>query len=143
MLKAFRYLKPFWLSVIAVIAFVFGQVQCELALPDYMSDIVTYGIQYSGITANVPQAIRTDTMEHMAYFLSDSDYQTILQSYRLDNTVTLEGKNYTVDEEVYVLKDDAEASVQNIISKPYIITSMVSSKEVLDAMGINNTDVLW
>ena len=143
MLKAFRYLKPFWLSVIAVIAFVFGQVQCELALPDYMSDIVTYGIQYNGITANVPQAICTDTMEHMAYFLSDSDYQTILQSYRLDNTVTLEGKNYTVDEDVYVLKDDAEASVQNIISKPYIITSMVSSKEVLDAMGINNTDVLW
>ena len=143
MLKAFRYLKPFWLSVIAVIAFVFGQVQCELALPDYMSDIVTYGIQYNGITANVPQAICTDTMEHMAYFLSDSDYQTILQSYRLDNTVTLEGKNYTVDEEVYVLKDGADASVQNIISKPYIITSMVSSKEVLDAMGINNTDVLW
>ena len=143
MLKAFRYLKPFWLSVIAVIAFVFGQVQCELALPDYMSDIVTYGIQYNGITANVPQAIRTDTMEHMAYFISDSDYQTILQSYRLDNTVTLEGKKYSTNEEVYVLKDDAEASVQNIISKPYIITSIVSSKEVLDAMGINNTDVLW
>ena len=143
MLKAFRYLKPFWLSVAAVIAFVFGQVQCELALPDYMSDIVTYGIQYNGITANVPQAIRTDTMEHMAYFISDSNYQTILQSYRLDNTVTLEGKKYSTNEEVYVLKDDAEASVQNIISKPYIITSIVSSKEVLDAMGINNTDVLW
>ena len=143
MLKAFRYLKPFWLSVIAVIAFVFGQVQCELALPDYMSDIVTYGIQYNGITTNVPQAIRTDTMEHMAYFLSDSDHQTILQSYRLDNTVTLEGKEYSTNEEVYVLKDGADASVQNIISRPYIITSMVSSKEVLDAMGINNTDVLW
>ena len=143
MLKAFRYLKPFWLSVVAVIAFVFGQVQCELALPDYMSDIVTYGIQYNGITANIPQAIRTDTMEHMAYFLSDSDYQTILQSYRLDNTVTLEGKEYSTNEEVYVLKDGADASVQNIISRPYIITSMVSSKEVLDAMGINNTDVLW
>ena len=143
MLKAFRYLKPFWLSVIAVIAFVFGQVQCELALPDYMSDIVTYGIQYNGITANIPQAIRTDTMEHMAYFLSDSDYQTILQSYRLDNTVTLEGKKYSTNEEVYVLKDGADASVQNIISRPYIITSIVSSKEVLDAMGINNTDVLW
>ena len=143
MLKAFRYLKPFWLSVIAVIAFVFGQVQCELALPDYMYDIVTYGIQYNGITANIPQAIRTDTMEHMAYFLSDSDYQTILQSYRLDNTVTLEGKKYSTNEEVYVLKDGADASVQNIISRPYIITSIVSSKEVLDAMGINNTDVLW
>ena len=108
-----------------------------------MSDIVTYGIQYNGITANIPQAIRTDTMEHMAYFLSDSDYQTILQSYRLDNTVTLEGKEYSTNEEVYVLKDGADASVQNIISRPYIITSIVSSKEVLDAMGINNTDVLW
>ena len=53
MLKAFRYLKPFWLSVVAVVALVFGQVQLELALPDYMSNIVTYGIQYNGITENI------------------------------------------------------------------------------------------
>ena len=56
MLKAFRYLKPYWLSVLAIIGLIFGQVQAELALPDYMSDIVTYGIQYGGVKESVPKA---------------------------------------------------------------------------------------
>ena len=50
MLKAFRYLKPYWISVVAVIVLVFAQVQAQLALPDHMSKIITYGIQYGGIT---------------------------------------------------------------------------------------------
>ena len=54
MTKAFRYLRPFWLSVIAIVALVFAQVQADLALPDYMSRIVTYGIQYGGITSSAP-----------------------------------------------------------------------------------------
>ena len=37
MLKAFRYLKPYWISVVAVIVLVFAQVQAQLALPDHMS----------------------------------------------------------------------------------------------------------
>ena len=44
MIKVLKYMKPYWLSVLGVIVFVFGQVQCDLALPDMMSDIVTYGI---------------------------------------------------------------------------------------------------
>ena len=57
MLKAIRYLKPFWLSVAAVIILVFAQVQLDLALPDYMSGIVTYGIQYGGIDESMPLRI--------------------------------------------------------------------------------------
>ena len=67
MFKAFRYLKPFWLSVVAVIALVFAQVQFDLSLPDYMSRIVTYGIQYGGITEPVPQALTEETFEKLAY----------------------------------------------------------------------------
>lgn len=31
MVKALRYLKPFWLSVLAIVALTFAQVQLELA----------------------------------------------------------------------------------------------------------------
>ena len=61
MLKAIRYLKPFLLLVIANFILVFAQVQLELALPDYMSDIVTYGIQYGGITSDTPTVLRAST----------------------------------------------------------------------------------
>lgn len=44
-----QYLKPFALSIAAVIVLLFAQAQCELALPDYMADIVDVGIQSGGI----------------------------------------------------------------------------------------------
>ena len=42
-----QYLKPFALSIAAVIVLLFAQAQCELALPDYMADIVDVGIQFA------------------------------------------------------------------------------------------------
>ena len=61
MLKAFRYLKPYWISVVAVIVLVFAQVQAQLALPDHMSKIITYGSQYGGITESIPSAMSEET----------------------------------------------------------------------------------
>ncbi len=143
MLKAFRYLKPFWLSVVAVVVFVFGQVQCELALPDYMSNIVTYGIQYNGITENIPEAISKDTMDHLAYFMSEQDYQTVQQAYHLSDTASVEGKDYIISSKVYTLNKDADESLQEILVKPYLITTMISSDEVLKSMHLESSDALW
>lgn len=143
MLKAFRYLKPFWLSVVAVVVFVFGQVQCELALPDYMSNIVTYGIQYNGITENIPEAISKDTMDHLAYFMSEQDYQTVQQAYPLCDTASVEGKDYIISSKVYTLNKDADESLQEILVKPYLITTMISSDEVLKSMHLESSDALW
>ena len=143
MLKAFRYLKPFWLSVVAVVALVFGQVQLELALPDYMSNIVTYGIQYNGITENIPEAMTKETMDHLAYFMSEQDYQTVQQAYHLSDTASVEGKDYIISSEVYTLNKDADESLQEILVKPYLITTMISSDEVLKSMHLESSDALW
>ena len=53
----FKYLKKYIFLIVVVVLFTFVQVQSELKLPDYMSDIVTNGIQYNGISENVPRAI--------------------------------------------------------------------------------------
>ena len=143
MLKAFRYLKPFWLSVVAVVALVFGQVQCELALPDYMSNIVTYGIQYNGITENIPEAMSQKTMDHLAYFMSDQDYKTVQQAYQLSDTASLQGKDYVTSTQVYTLNKDADENLQAILVKPYLITTMISSDEVLKSMHLKSSDALW
>ena len=86
MRKALRYLKPFWLSVAAIIALVFGQVQFELALPDYMSRIVTYGIQYGGITSPVPSVIREETFELMEGLMTDEQKAAAEECYSLSTT---------------------------------------------------------
>ena len=44
MLKLIRYVKPYELMLAAAIALLFAQAMCDLALPDYMSNIVNIGI---------------------------------------------------------------------------------------------------
>ena len=45
MFKIKGYLKKFWYLILACICLLFVQAQTELTLPDYMSDIVSVGIQ--------------------------------------------------------------------------------------------------
>jgi len=54
MRTVFRFLKPYWLSVVLVIALLFVQANADLALPDYLSRIVNVGIQQNGIEADLP-----------------------------------------------------------------------------------------
>lgn len=139
MLKAFRYLKPYWLSVLAIVALIFGQVQSELALPDYMSDIVTYGIQYGGVTSSEPEAMRASTLAHMAYFSADAadDYTIISQgdaSYEQEYPAVK-------DEDIAVKKDGASLSDDN--RKAFLLVSMLDREDVLKQMNLSSSDELY
>lgn len=65
MRTVFRYLKPYWLSIVLVIVLLFVQANADLALPDYLSKIVNIGIQQNGIEADLPQVLRASTFEAM------------------------------------------------------------------------------
>ena len=139
MLKAFRYLNPYWLSVLAIVALIFGQVQSELALPDYMSDIVTYGIQYGGVTSSEPEAMRASTLAHMAYFSADAadDYTIISQgdaSYEQEYPAVK-------DQDIAVKKDGASLSDDN--RKAFLLVSMLDSEDVLKQMNLSSSDELY
>ncbi len=138
MLKAMKYLKPYWLSVLAIIALIFGQVQCELALPDYMSDIVTYGIQYGGITSEVPEAMRQSTLDHMQLFVDEeiTAYQTISQG----DTQYLDTYQALESEDVAVLKEGE--TLNEAENTAFLIVSMLESEEMSDAIGMSS-DALY
>lgn len=146
MLKALKYLKPFWKSVIAVIFLIFAQVQLELALPDYMSNIVTNGIQYNGITSPVPEALSTSTYEHMEYFMSDEDITTFENSYKL---IEKGNSSYTTKyplnetEDIYILNADKNASLKTIVEKPLFITQLLNDPDLLQKMNITSADDLY
>ena len=139
MLKAFRYLKPYWLSVLAIVGLIFGQVQAELALPDYMSDIVTYGIQYGGVKESVPNAMRASTLQHMSYFADDAaDAWTIVSKGDSDYE-----KEYPAakEEDIAVLKDGASPSDQ--AKKAFLLVSLLDSEDVLKQLNMTSADQLY
>ena len=98
-----------------VVLFTFVQVQSELKLPDYMSDIVTNGIQYNGISENVPKAISEKEMNKLSLFVDDlDDIYTLAnkdREYKVANQVV------SFKENVYILNGDYDGSLDNELSK--------------------------
>ena len=129
MFKALKYLKPYWLSVLAIITLVFTQVQLELALPDYMSNIVTYGIQYSGVTSATPEALREDTLNKMMLFMSDEEKNIIKNSYELINkgdSAYIKDYSALNNENLYILKNN-NSNIEEIVNKPFLAVSFLES----------------
>ena len=98
-----------------VVLFTFVQVQSELKLPDYMSDIVTNGIQYNGISENVPKAISEKEINKLSLFVDDlDDIYTLAnkdREYKVANQVV------SFKENVYILNEDYDGSLDNELSK--------------------------
>ena len=119
MLKIMKYLRPYALLVTAVIVLLFTQAMSELALPDYMSDIVNEGIQQGGITSAVPEAVRQDRMELLTLFMDEKEKETVLNSYLLVDGSSPEYDRYVKvypvlsEEPAYVLKTKRERRLKN------------------------------
>ena len=146
MLKAFRYLKPYWISVVAVIVLVFAQVQAQLALPDHMSKIITYGIQYGGITESIPSAMSEETYNHLQVFM-DAESKTILEDnyVQVSQGDTSYTKKYPLveKEDIYVLKDHPDSSLEDTIKKPLLMTSLLENEEILKSFKLDSSSQLY
>lgn len=114
-----KYLKPFALSVVVVVGLLFVQAQTELALPDYMSDIVNTGIQTGGIESAIPNVIRQSEYERVAIFLSEDEQAAFLDNFKLiesENATAQEKEDYPIlaSDDVYVKAISDEVALQAI-----------------------------
>jgi ATP-binding cassette subfamily B protein len=132
MTRILKYIKPFWIFVLAAFLLLSVQAYSDLALPDYMSRIVNVGIQQGGVQNAVPVAVRQSEMNKLVLFMSPADRTGVLNDYTL---VTQSSPNYATslksypalaNEPVYVLNnlDSAEISRLNpIIGKALLAVS--------------------
>lgn len=98
-----------------VVLFTFVQVQSELKLPDYMSDIVTNGIQYNGISESVPRAISEKELDKLSLFVDDLD--SIYTLAEKDREYKVANQVVSFKENVYILNEDYDGSLDNEMSK--------------------------
>lgn len=111
----FKYLKKYIFLIAVVVIFTFVQVQSELKLPDYMSDIVTNGIQYNGISENVPRAISEKEFNKVSLFVDDLD--SIYTLAEKDREYKVANQVVSFKENVYILNEDYDGSLDNELSK--------------------------
>ena len=72
MTKLFKYLRDVKGMVVLIIALLVIQAYCDLALPQYTSNIVDVGIQQGGIEYVAPEKMRPETFENLSCFLDDA-----------------------------------------------------------------------
>ena len=132
MLRILKYFKPFTPLIVAAIILLFIQANADLALPDYMSQIVNIGIQQGGIEHAVPEAIRYSQMQRVLLFLEPGQRTELLNLYRLideespDYTTYLDRIPGLSEEPVYVLEqaDDAVlAQLDPVVGKAILIVA--------------------
>ncbi|MEW5868498.1 MAG: ABC transporter ATP-binding protein [Chloroflexota bacterium] len=132
MLRLIKYLKPYAFWILLVIALLFVQANADLALPDFMSDIVNVGIQQGGVPDAIPVAIRQSEMDKLTIFMSAEEKTRALSNYTLvDQNSPSYAENvrlYPVlaQEAVYVLNeiDSAETAWLNpVMGRAFLIVS--------------------
>lgn len=136
MLKLRRFAYKFWLPILLCIGFVFIQSQSELALPDYMSQIVTNGIQSGGFEGPVSEVFSAETFDHLMIFVNEKDKEIITQSYDFTSYEDLAEKtkkDFPNLKDAYLLKDIShkeKEELESILMKPML---MVSRLETMDS----------
>ena len=133
--KLLKYLKKSVGPILIILVLLIIQAFCDLALPDYTSNIVNVGIQQGGIESTIPEVIRASEMDKILLFVSDDDKEYILDNYKLLNSESLnkdELKEYEKDypiikeESLYKLDTKDEEKIdklKSIFEKPMLIVS--------------------
>jgi ATP-binding cassette subfamily B multidrug efflux pump len=134
MLRLAKYLKPYTTLLLAAIVLLFAQANFDLALPDYLSRIVNFGIQQGGVENAVPVAIRQSEMDRAVIFMSAEEKVSVLNDYTLIDQNSPDYGTYVkkypalANQPVYVLNkiDQAEIDRLNpIMAKAILAVSTI------------------
>lgn len=137
MFKIFRYLKPFIVSIVAVVMLLVVQAVCDLSLPDYTSNIVNVGIQQSGIENAVPKVIRESELNKNILFMNNSDKEKVEESYTLLDKNKLSKEEY--DKEVKAYPALKNQSIYKLNTKDEVTIdelNKIMSKSMMRVAGI-------
>lgn len=132
MIKLGRYLKRYWLYIVAIVGLLYLNAQTELALPDYMSKIISVGIQANGIEDAVVEGIDGTTYEHLKLLMSDEDIALLESSYTLSKQ---DKETYPNVDTLYVLNKDIDrAALNDALKTPLLVNYMANQEGLKEKM---------
>lgn len=129
--KIAKYMKPYIGLIIGAILLLFVQAMCDLALPDYMSNIVNVGLQQGGIEDAVPKALTETKMNKILLFMTEDEKKLLSDSYTKIDQSSSDYNDYLdkypilSKESVYVLKnqdDENKEKLNSAMSKALLVT---------------------
>lgn len=146
--KIFKNIVPYWKMLIFVLIFLVVQAWCDLALPQYTSDIIDTGIQNSGIEHIVPKAITTEEFETAKLFMTDKETKVWENAYKKADDKKLEIKKLS-KEKLNELDDQLRmalimnynmSTVDEKTFKKQMAGQMQIDEAKMDSMSLNDIE---
>jgi len=136
------------------IGLLFAQANLDLALPDYLSNIIDTGIQQSGVEYAVPVAIRETEFNRSFIFMSPENQTTVLAEYTLVDENSTDYDSYIdiypilENESIYVLnkvKQSKLKEMDELLAGPIVtvftleqaLANPENTTFIWDALGLN------
>lgn len=129
MKRIFKNLIPYWKSMLLIVLLLAVQAYCDLALPQYTSDIIDVGIQNGGVEHIAPERITAGEFREAQIFMEDEEADLWNSIYDEDGAfytlnVTDEEKLDEIDEKLmtsivltYQLGHMSEADFKDMIKE--------------------------
>ncbi len=116
-----KFLKGSWKAVIVIVMLLILQAYCDLALPNYTSDLLNIGLQQDGIENATPKTVRSETLRSLGLFIPDKDLPELEKAYSKED-----------EKGVRTLKNDADINrLNSILALPEsVYFQMANSKEM-------------
>jgi len=129
-LKLKGYLKPFIGMILVSLALLFSQAMCDLALPNYMADIVNTGIQRAGIETAAMSRMTDDAFIAISNVSEPDDAEVLMNCYTLSS------------DGIYIINEDADTEVINriITDAAQTLSVLSGSAENIDVKNIYALD---
>lgn len=84
MVKIFKNMIPYWRSVLVILALLAVQAFCDLALPQYTSDVIDTGIINGGIRHALPEKITQEEFDGAKLFMTKEELASWEEAYVLE-----------------------------------------------------------
>lgn len=81
MLQIFKNMAKYWYFVILIIGLLGVQAYCDLALPQYTSDIIDTGIKNGGLSHILPERIPADEYDTLLLFMTKEEQKEFKDCY--------------------------------------------------------------
>ncbi len=119
--KLFKNMLPYWKSVLIIFCLLMVQAFCDLALPQYTSDIIDTGITNGGVEHILPSAMEADTYQLVKLMMDEKEQSDFDASYKED------GDTYT---RVDLSEEELAAADEEFLVPMVLAYQMSQSTEV-------------
>lgn len=135
MKRIFRNIIPYWKAIILIVLMLMVQAWCDLAMPQYTSNIIDVGIINSGVEHVIPEQITTEEFEMAKLFMTEEERRDWEDAYKQkDEIFVRQLSNETLE------KLDEELLLPLIMNNQMSAVEEVSFKEMLaEQTGMDRT----